>query len=198
MLLALAYEDGEEVVKLLKTITTEKGGIHVDSAGDRTITISYLRGVRRGASTAILPSPGIAALQVGWDTMVDLVNANTAKIREELVQRQELMWVERDVTVMVASRREGLVWVRRYGALIEVIWSMVGDIAVKGHQDGEVYLRRCEWCRIPFLATDKRQRFCPPPAGSKKSLCGLKYRWHKMQINPKRKEVTNGAPTAED
>ena len=63
---------------------------------------------------------------------------------------------------------------------------MVGELAVRSTAEGD-YFRRCEWCGTPFLANDKRQRFCPDEF-SKQSLCGLKYRQYKLEAKQKQKD----------
>lgn len=100
-----------------------------------------------------------------------LVNANTRNMRQELWQTEFL-------------------WVRKFRSLIEVIWAMVGELAVKSTGEGD-YFRRCEWCGTPFLAKDKRQRFCPDEF-SKQSLCGLKYRQHKLEAKQKQSKQKGG------
>jgi ribosomal protein S27AE len=85
----------------------------------------------------------------------------------------------------------GECWIRGYEAVIETIWVMVGDIAIKAYKDNDnIYLRRCEYCGTPFLATHKKQIFCPPSTmlslhGRKQSPCGLKYRQRKLQNRKK-------------
>ncbi len=81
-----------------------------------------------------------------------------------------------------------------YKALIEVIWYQVGDIALKAQEGGE--MRVCDYCKMPFLAEDGRQRFCPPleiegQNSRIQSACGLRYRQRKIRINKKLKEVQN-------
>jgi len=174
LIYAMADELEEKLIRLLKDGITKNQENHDNIAGHSIYGFSYPSGAYQKTSTARLPLSHADALGLGRVTVTEMVNANIANIRQELVPRYQ-----------------DLVWVRIFHALIEVIWSMVGDIAVKAQQEGGGYLRRCEWCQTPFLATHKRQRFCPPPEGSQQSLCGEKYRWHKMQRNPKRKEAKN-------
>ena len=95
------------------------------------------------------------------------------------------------VTVFYGARQKNLLV---YRSLVEAIWSMVGELALKvqtGNTKG--YFKRCHECDTPFLATDKRQQFCPRPEGDlverNQSLCGLKYR----QRNQKPKDGKKGA-----
>lgn len=46
------------------------------------------------------------------------------------------------------------------------------------------FQRRCVCCGKPFVARDGRQRYCPPPAGIKESLCG--NRWRQRQFRRRR------------
>jgi hypothetical protein len=98
-----------------------------------------------------------------------LVNANTQNVREKLV-------------VHYKGRLGSVLF---YNALIEAIWSMVGDLAIRTQQGYESgYFKKCKYCDIPFLATDKRQKFCPRPEslGPGQSKCSLKYHQHKLKI----------------
>ena len=92
-----------------------------------------------------------------------LVNDNTEKIRQVL-----------------KGGREESVWLRRFNSLIEAIWSMVGDLAVKTEQQSEkAYARQCEECGEMFFSNDRRQKFCPPIEGldgHRQSTCGLRSR----------------------
>lgn len=58
----------------------------------------------------------------------------------------------------------------RFDALIQVVYWQLFDAAEKGE------LRRCKQCQAPFIARDKRQRFCPKRFKEKESRCTRAYR----------------------
>ena len=162
---ALAMENGPGAIRLLRDIVKYEDVIlpNIQRAGDLT----YPSGVT--TITTIVPAPKSESDAL-WSIPTILsffVNANTRNIKQEL-------WINSKGRIMS---------IRRFHALIEAIWSMVGDLAMKAQQEEEKrYFRRCIWCNTPFLATDKREKFCPPILG-KESLCGLKFRQRKYQAN---------------
>lgn len=178
---SFAHQDAPSLKTLLKEHTTKieyetpmlDSGIVMSSKGSfpyaELRVFTYPSGFSYKEGTTLFPTIDSDILGVIPSLIANLVNDNTKNMHQELWQDEFL-------------------WVMRFRSLIEVIWSMVGDIALKSTGEGD-YFRRCEWCNTPFLATDKRQRFCPPPevgGGLKKqSLCGLQYRQHKVQANKK-------------
>ncbi|MBM3131731.1 MAG: hypothetical protein FJZ95_01695 [Chloroflexi bacterium] len=75
---------------------------------------------------------------------------------------------------------------RSWDALIEVIWALVGDMAVSATEQDKrkgklAHIRGCALCHTPFLAHHGRERYCPPPEGSKESLCGRTARMRKLR-----------------
>lgn len=64
-------------------------------------------------------------------------------------------------------------------SLIEAIWYMVGNAALLSQEKNGKGVRTCQECGLPFIITDKRQRFCPGDAFSKGSLCGARNRMKK-------------------
>lgn len=60
-----------------------------------------------------------------------------------------------------------------FRSLIEAIWYMIGDAAVNLNRRG---VRICQECGLPFIVTDKRQKFCPGDPFSSGSLCGGRNR----------------------
>lgn len=157
----IAAKDGEDATGILHSLGTVK-------------TLIYPRGAHHGSSTMRLPESTKDALNIAAVTITILVKGNTENMRQELM----------------AGHNAALSSILSFNALIEAIWSMIGDLALKaqrGQEDG--YFKKCEWCSMPFLASDRRQRFCPGPTWStresKQSLCGLKFRQHKLQIKKK-------------
>ena len=70
----------------------------------------------------------------------------------------------------------------RYHALIELIYWQLANQLERG------YARCCKECQRPFVAHDRRQRFCPPPNGVKQSRCATRQKlreWRRRQ--PRRK-----------
>lgn len=57
-----------------------------------------------------------------------------------------------------------------FDALIQVVFWQLFDAAENGE------FRRCKQCQAPFIARDKRQRFCPARYGEKESRCTIAYR----------------------
>lgn len=188
-----AHQDAPSLKKLLKEYTTkveyetplldsiivrpDKGrfpyaNLHV---------FTYPCGSISKEGTILFPTIDSDVLGIVPSLIANLVNDNTRNMHQELWQSEFL-------------------WVMHFRSLIEVIWSMVGDIAVKSTGEGD-YFRRCEWCNTPFLATDKRQRFCPPPEGwagkRNQSLCGLQYRQHKLQAKPNQTKQKEGGKNNE-
>lgn len=95
--------------------------------------------------------------------LVELINANTEGVREQL-------WVEQNRGIGLEHKAKGL---------IELIWLHVRKAAM-----GRSEIRRCLECGSPFVVTDNRQRFCPPDLPGTKSRCAA--RWHKRnQRKPK-------------
>lgn len=67
-----------------------------------------------------------------------------------------------------------------FRAMIEVVYWHLAN-ALEG---GKV--RRCAECRLPFIATDRRQRFCPPP-GAGRSRCASRFHIRTFRRNAKRR-----------
>lgn len=95
--------------------------------------------------------------------MVNLqINKNTEGVRRQLILNEREM---NKSVPQFASR-----------SLIEAIWYMVGDIYLLSFEDKGKGIRTCEECGMPFIVTDKRQKFCPGDQFSKGSLCGARQR----------------------
>ncbi len=77
---------------------------------------------------------------------------------------------------IIRSTDEGLVGVFTPVTLLGAIWWLIGDAAIAGPDS----IRLCEECNTPFIVTDKRQHFCPPPPDSAASACGIKSRRRRM------------------
>ncbi len=69
-----------------------------------------------------------------------------------------------------------------FRSLIEAIWYMVGGAAVNLNRKG---VQICRECGLPFIVTDKRQKFCPGDAFSSGSLCGGRNRVRKYRKSDK-------------
>lgn len=69
-------------------------------------------------------------------------------------------------------------------SLIEAIWHQVGDAALNPSGKGT---RICNECGLPFIVTDKRQKFCPGDEFSAGSLCGTRKRVRELRANKKKK-----------
>lgn len=159
----LAMEYGRGTIRLLRDVVKyeDVNLPNLQRAGDLTYPsgvtkISTIVPAPKSESDALWSIPSIIAL---------LVNANTKNIHQKL-----------DI-----SHKGRIIPLQMYHALIEAIWSMVGDLAIKAQQEKEKEsFKICGWCGSPFWATHKRRKFCPPIFG-KESLCGLKYRQHKFQ-----------------
>jgi hypothetical protein len=63
----------------------------------------------------------------------------------------------------------GLGW----DALISVIYRHVFEIMSSGQ------IEECRECQTPFIRTDGRQRFCPPPPSARESQCAMRF--HKRE-----------------
>jgi|GEM_PF-4598689 len=165
LIYALAYENGRDALSLFHKFVVYKD--YSDPALRGTGDFKYPRGAKIATTMVPAPKSESDTLWAIPHVIAILVNANTKNIHQEL---------------MISSRGR-IMSVQMYQALIEAIWSMVGNLAMKAQQEGErIYFNRCEWCNSVFIAKDKRQRFCPPIIG-KESLCGLKFRQRKCQAN---------------
>jgi len=167
LMYALAYQDGNNALRQFRYLNLKMiDDIHPAVRGCATLT--YPAGAYNNETMIAVPRSEGEALWSAPSLIEIFVNANTRDIHQELV----------------AGHNNELGSVLFCNTLIEAIWSMAGNIAVKTAGEGD-YFRRCEWCNTPFLATDKRQKFCPTPEGlsgkRKQSLCGLQYRQHKLQ-----------------
>ncbi len=179
MIFAFSQQDSPRLRELLESHTKEAGletsivEIVVEKEGKSSFpnakhrVFRYPDGAGYANAETLYPNKPGDVLSVVPSLIATLVNANTKGMRQELWEKE-------------------FVWVRKYRTLIEVIWSMVGELAVRSTAEGD-YFRRCEWCGTPFLANDKRQRFCPDEF-SKQSLCGLKYRQYKLEAKQKQKD----------
>jgi hypothetical protein len=174
MIYAFAQQDSTRLRELLESHTKDAGletsivdmtkeakNIFPDA---KRRVFRYPDGAGYANAETLYPNKSGDVLSVIPSLIATLVNANTKGMRQELWEKE-------------------FVWVRKFRTLIEVIWSMVGELAVRSTAEAD-YFRRCEWCGTPFLANDKRQRFCPDEF-SKQSLCGLKYRQYKLEVRQK-------------
>jgi len=175
LIYALTYQDGNHALRQFRYLNIKMtDSIHPAVRGGGMLT--YPGGAYNHETMIPVPRSEAEALRGAPHIIETLVNANTENIRQKIV----------------VHYKDRLGSVLFYNALIEAIWSMVGDLAIKaqqGHESG--YFLKCEWCRTPFLATDKRQKFCPRPewAGPGESLCSLGYRQHKVQVNKHKLKV---------
>lgn len=164
----IAHKDGNHALEVFQSLEIKKiNNSPLPLLGNGKLI--YPCGAYHRSTIIPVPVSAGEALRFAEVFIAMLVNGNTENMRQKLE-------VQHNGT---------LVSVLSFRALIEAIWSMVGDLALKiqqGQENG--YFKKCEWCKITFLATDKRQRFCPPATGQQ-SLCGLKYRQHKLQLKQK-------------
>ena len=168
LMYTLAIKHGRGTLRLFREFVVYED--HDCPGLQGTGVLTYPHGAIIGTTTAPAPKSESDALWYAPSVIALLVNANTKNIHRELM----------------ISFRGKIMSVQWYYALIEAIWSMVGDLAMKAQQEGESgYFQRCELCNSVFFAKDKRQRFCPPNIGQQ-SLCGLKFRQRKCQANKSR------------
>jgi len=174
LIYASAYQDGTSALRQFRylNITNIIRKASFDSAHRDFGELIFPGGAYNYnyGTIVVMPTSEADALQSVPYFIERLVNENTKNLQQKLV-------------VHYKGRLGSVLF---YNALIEAIWSMVGDLALKTQQGQESgYFKRCEYkeCNTPFLATDKRQRFCPRPeeAGDGESLCGLKFRQHNLQ-----------------
>ena len=120
-------------------------------------------------STPIGQSRSSAIREHAYALLALMVNRNTKAIR-----------------LGVRASSNGLVFCREARALIEVIWYHIGEMALLiGRGKNRLTrpaqgIRMCEECGLPFVVTDRRQRFCPPDFGSK-SLCATRARQRRLR-----------------
>lgn len=159
----LAIKDGRRALRRFRQFVVYKdySGPALQGQGELT----YPRGAIMDTTIVPAPKSESDALWYAPSIITLLVNANTRTLRQELI----------------LNSKGKIFSIQLYHTLIEAIWSMAGNLATRAQQDPENgYFRRCAWCNTPFLATDKRRKYCPPIFG-KESLCGNKFRQHKFQ-----------------
>jgi len=165
LIYALDYQDGNAALKQFSNLKIK----WIDKLHSDAI-FKYPSGAYYRQSITPISRDGKGALQCIPKIIEILVNNNASNIHSK---------------IGVSANGE-LTSYLAFSALIEAIWSMLGDIAIKTQKGNEAgYIKKCAWCGTPFLAKDKRQLFCPAPEGygtRQQSLCGLKYRQHKLLV----------------
>lgn len=102
-------------------------------------------------------------------TVSHLINVNTAGVRRRFV---------------IDAKKPRFTTQLSANALIEVIWYLVGNAALISQEGNGKSIKNCKECNLPFIATDRRQQFCPPsavPGKRQQSLCGAKWRMRKFR-----------------
>ena len=75
--------------------------------------------------------------------------------------------------------------VQGWDSLLSVIYRHLFDVVVGGN------VQECRECGTPFVQTDGRQRFCPPPPSSRESQCAMRF--HKRE--QRKRSRTEGPST---
>ena len=190
----IGEKDGFDALKQLKHCGIHWKAERYSEPRVRPETFAWLTfpdGAYSGRTSFPIPKTDREALWYARPFVALLVNANTRSLHQRLVVHQTK---ESDTKEGMKAFFSSVLF---YDSLIEAIWSMVGELAIRieeGHEDG--YLKRCDWCQSVFWTGDKRQRFCPRPEGDKvernkgerrQSLCGLKYRQHNLKVKDEKK-----------
>lgn len=117
-----------------------------------------------GATLEVLVPPG-GVVQAAQKLIVQLINRNLVGITPTLKFDDKTGDFSASFT---------------FQALFNVVYWHLREVILRGT------LRTCEECGAPFIATDKRQRFCPPPEGVKESRCATRRRGRERYRNKKR------------
>jgi hypothetical protein len=106
------------------------------------------------------------------ELLAHLVNANTGGVRHKLRYHSLDNGIHRGLTAR---------------ALIEAIWSMVGEAASLATESRFSGVRLCEECGAPFIVTNMRQKFCPNArlGDSSESNCGARARMRRKRRDKK-------------
>lgn len=167
---AIAGEERQQLIKLLNSVMMDTSPFPKDAQAQyqANSVLTFPSGAYKVSLASRRPLNGKDAEGIARGVIAELVTHNTENVRSKLV-----------------ARLKDLIWGQYYHALIEIVWSMAGELAARSSQ-GNIDLRKCLWCGAVFQVTHKRQRFCPPlesPYYSRKqSSCGLKYRQHKLKM----------------
>lgn len=133
----------------------------------------------------------------GQETVYRLYNANKWKNNEYLLALQM-------VNLLINKNTEGVhrqlildtnnldrsLFQFASRSLIESIWYLVGDAYLLSFEKKGKGVGTCEECGLPFIMTDKRQKFCPGDKFSKESICGTRNRVRKSR--PPKEGKKNG------
>lgn len=106
------------------------------------------------------------------ELLAHLVNANTAGVTHRLRYNILDNRIHRGLTAR---------------ALIEAIWSMIGEAAAPPAESRFSGVRLCEECGAPFIVTNVRQKFCPNArlGDSSESNCGARARMRRKRRDKK-------------
>jgi hypothetical protein len=104
-----------------------------------------------------------SAMEIARKVVADSVTANTISIKTKFL-----------------SGPKGFVLQYEANSLIEVIWWRVSQLALLTESRGKL-IRLCPECGRAFVASNSRERYCPPDEFSRQSLCGARNRMRRMR-----------------
>lgn len=117
-----------------------------------------------------------AEMAQAWNIVRNIINPNLSGVRPQLSP--------------FASRSPGApVFSQGWDSVMSVIYRHLFEIIASGQVGGQV--EECRECMTPFIRTDGRQRFCPPPPSSRESQCAMRF--HKRE--QRKRSRTEGPST---
>ncbi len=137
---------------------------HDSDESDRAVVVVSADGAKV-AHTLYNVSTGEGQPWFGvWNIIRSIINPN-------------LRGVHPEISTFAGRSPDVPVVAQGWDAIMSVIYRHLFEVIASDQERGEV--EECRECTTPFIRTDGRQRFCPPPPGSRESLCAMRF--HKRE-----------------
>ena len=166
LLFCLQEQDDQKLTELLRTAEVKIRFEEVDLVDRYNLSLENITYEFAEGAELVIRNYPVSSLKENQqlfakEILTHIINTNTKGVRRRLYVTAE---------GKISHQLEA-------SALIEVIWHHVGDAALPSGNG----IRICKECGLPFIVTDKRQRFCPGDDFSSGSTCGTRYRVRKSR-----------------